>query len=427
MATRCFDSWFRLLLALAVLMALAACQRPAPPVAANAHAPKPKLVTDPVANGAISVAPLTSEPPHAKPAAPAARFDWAPMALGSGQAWISCTLDYSPQGDGARLVSLDRQSIRAALHDCVDHGVLRLRYKGRIAADFTALVERVAWTADALQIRKRVLDLDSPGGQVEDAIKAGDFIAESRWTLWVREDSSCHSACVLLLSGGDVRHIAGRVGIHRVIRMSSTATTRADLNAELRMVYDRVRDYLERNGTSTAVADLMKAVPNRSLRLLSDEELLRFGLDGVNSAQDDLDRLRLQRECGEDFVARRDAFARAFDNKCSARLDDLHDMNACGLALRTGFGFPDPACPAESPLSEFDLGQEEPALAKDAPRAAESKAAAEPAPTTQAPVVEPKAQEGVEPADPVETIDVDQEQATEPADQQGAQAPPDSM
>ena len=38
---------------------------------------------------------------------------------------------------------------------------------------------------------------------------------------------------------------------------------------------------------------------------------------GVNSAQDDLDRLRLQRECGEDFVARRDDFARAFDRQCS--------------------------------------------------------------------------------------------------------------
>jgi hypothetical protein len=432
MASRTFVSRFRLLLALALLLGLAACQRPATPV--GAHAPKPKLVTDPVSNGAISVGPLTPVPPHAKPAAPAARENWAPMALESGQAWISCTLDYSRQGDGARLVSMDRASIRAALDDCVDHGVLRLRYKGRIAADFTALVERVALTADALEIRKRVLDLDSAGGQVEDAINAGDFIAGSRWTLWVREDSICHSACVLLLSGGDVRHLAGRVGIHRVIRMSSTATTRGELNAELRIVYDRVRDYLERNGTSTAVADLMKAVPNRSLRLLSDEELLRFGLDGVNSAQDDLDRPRLQRECGEDFVARRDAFARAFDNKCSARLDDLHDMNACGLALRTGFGFPDPACPAESPLSEFDLGQEEPALAKDAPQAPMSKPSKEQAPPTQDEVVTAKGGEDATPVDPVETIDtidtsdaVDQDQATESADQQGAQAPPDSM
>jgi hypothetical protein len=105
----------------------------------------------------------------------------------------------------------------------------------------------------------------------------------------------------------------------------------------LHVVHQRVRDYLERNGSSVDVADLMMAVPNRSLRLLTDEELLRFGLDGVNPAQDDLDRLRLQRECGEDFVARRDAFARAFDRQCRARDDELAELNTCGLALRRQF------------------------------------------------------------------------------------------
>src|SRR5687768_2401276 len=242
---------------------------------------------------------------------------------------------------------------------CEDRGVLRLRYRGRIAADFAALVERVTRVADTLEIRKRVLDVDSAGGQVEDAIRAGDFIAASRWTIWVREDSICHSSCVFLLSAGDVRRIAGKVGIHRIIRMSSTATTRAELNAELRLVHGRVRDYLERNGTSVDVADLMMAVPNRSLRQLTDDELLRFGLDGVNPAQDDLDRLRLQRECGDDFVARRDSFARAFDRRCR-ELSDVDELNACGLALRKDFGFPDADCPAESPLSEFDLAQPDP-------------------------------------------------------------------
>ena len=182
----------------------------------------------------------------------------------------------------------------------------------------------------------------------------------------MREESICHSACVFLLSAGDVRRIAGDVGIHRLIRMSSTATTRAELNAELRMVYGRVRDYLERNGSSVDVADLMMAVPNRSLRMLSNDELLRFGLDGVNAAQDDLDRLRLQRECGDDFVSRRDAFARAFDRKCREHDSELDELNACGLALRGSFGFPDTDCPAESPLSEFDLAQAEPAEADEA-------------------------------------------------------------
>jgi hypothetical protein len=349
-------------LSLALLLAAAACQREAPRVEAK-KAPVPKEEVAAVENGAISVAPVSPEPP--RPAAASkdprtVKIDWSPVRLESGQAWVSCDLDYSRSGDGAPLPEIDRESLITALVGCADRGVLRLRYRGRIAADFAALVERVTRVADTLEIRKRVLDLDSAGGQVEDAIRAGDFIAASRWTIWVREDSLCHSACVFLLSAGDVRRIAGKVGIHRIIRMSSTASTRAELNAELRLVHGRVRDYLERNGTSVAVADLMMAVPNRSLRLLTDDELLRFGLDGVNPAQDDLDRLRLQRECGDDFVARRDAFARAFDRQCRTRVGELDELNACGLALRRNFGFPDAGCPAESPLSEFDLVQADP-------------------------------------------------------------------
>src|SRR5690606_32699300 len=134
-----------------------------------------------------------------------------------------------------------------------------------------------------------------------------------------------------------------------------TATTRRELNAELGAVYDRVRAYLARNGAAVAVADMMMVVPNRSLRMLTAEELQRYGLDGVNPAQDDLDRLRLMRKCGEDFVRRRDSFVRAFDSRCKAPETDLETLSECGLELRASYGFPDGSCPAESPLSEFDL------------------------------------------------------------------------
>jgi hypothetical protein len=381
---------FRLSFALAMLLLSVACDRHTTSAQPKVPVQAPKVETEALENGAISVAPITpGSAATGKGKARPGKTDWSPVELTSGQAWLSCQLDYAGQGDGDRLLAMDRKTLDAALGACVDRGVLRLRYHGHIAADFATLVERVARVADRLKIGKRVLDLDSVGGKVEDAIRAGDVIAESRWTIWVREDSACHSACVLLLSGGDVRHLAGRIGIHRIIRMSSTASTRGELNAELRVVYDRVRDYLERNGTSIAVADLMKAVPNRSLRLLTDDELLRFGLEGINSAQDDLDRLRLQRECGVDFVTRRDAFALAFDRQCGAVLKDIDDQNACGLALRARFGFPDASCPAESPLSEFDLGQAEP-----------EQPAKEPARAETAQVQEPTAQEktGQEPA-----------------------------
>ncbi|MHC9085117.1 COG3904 family protein [Luteimonas sp. RIT-PG2_3] len=334
---------------------LAACQpsEPVPVAAAVETVP----VDSPEDGGAVSTGPVADEP-HA-PTAPAAapvppQIDWSPLALPEGTTSISCELDYAAQGDGEPLLELSRERIAALLEPCRERGVLRLRYAGKITAEFTALIQRVADVADAMAINKRVLDLNSSGGLVEDAIKAGDLIAESRWTIWVREGAVCHSACVFVLGAGDVRMISGRVGIHRIIRMSSTASTRVELNKELRAVYERVRDYLERNGVATAVADLMMAVPNRNLRLLTSDELQLYGLDGINPAQDDLDRLRLMRKCGQDFVARRDAFVRAFDLRCKAPDTELETLNSCGLDLRKQFGFPDEACPAESPMSEFD-------------------------------------------------------------------------
>jgi hypothetical protein len=319
-------------------------------------------VASPEEGGAVSTAPVQveaadapasderSEPVPDEPEG----VDWSPMLLAPGDASVSCELDYVREGDGAPLLEFDREAITAALGECAERGVVRVRYAGKINAAFASMMQRVIHMADELDIDKRVLDINSSGGMVEDAIRTGDRIAESRWTVWVREDAVCHSACVFVLAAGDMRMVSGRIGIHRIIRMSSTASTRVELNRELRVVYDRVRDYLERNGAATAVADLMMAVPNRNLRLLTGDELALYGLDGINPAQDDLDRLRLMRQCGEDFVARRDAFVRAFDANCKSSNADLEALNACGLDLRKDYGFPDATCPAESPLSEFD-------------------------------------------------------------------------
>lgn len=326
-----------------------------------------QTVASPEEGGAVSRAPMPEDAVPAPAPAPAARTrapDWSPLELVSGQAWIDCALDYR-HGDGEPVVSADRENLRDLLEPCVEGNVLRLRWRGKIASDFTALVERVTRVADALGIGNRVLDLDSTGGQVEDAIRAGDWIGLHHWTLWVREDSVCHSACVFVLAGGDTRTLAGRVGIHRIIRLSSTATNREELNTELQAVYATVRAYLERNGASPLLADVMKTVPNRSLRLLTTEELRVYGLDGNNAAQDDLDRVRLLDKCGDDFMHRRDAWVRAFGERCRDETE-VHALNACGLELRRSYGFPDEACPAESPMAEFNALADVPPDAADA-------------------------------------------------------------
>lgn len=286
-----------------------------------------------------------------------AGIDWSSVRLEAGDAWIDCSSDYG-KGDGRPVLALDYIGLRDVMQECRSTGLVRLRYKGKVTTSFAALAERTGKVASDLGIGKRILDIDSAGGHVEAAIRAGDAIGENDWTIWVRDDSACHSACVLLLAAGDMRVVAGPVGIHRMIRVGSSASSRKELGDELRKVSDELRNYLERNGASAEVYDLMTTVPNRTLRVLTPDELERYGLSGANAVEDDLNRIRLARRCGNDFVRRRDAFRRAYDTQCMQPADeaaqDVVDINACGLALRTQYGFPDAQCPDESPMAELD-------------------------------------------------------------------------
>jgi membrane-bound ClpP family serine protease len=344
-------AWFVLV---STLLLLAACQKPpaepaeALPTTASAAAAE--------GGGAIISAPTAIAPPLDEDVLSGTK--WPPATLTSGKASISCSTDYVEVGDGQSLVDLGFLSVLDAMTPCREAGVVRLRYEGKVAADFADLVERVTAMAERMAIDKRILDIDSAGGQVEDAIRAGDTIANTHWTIWVREGGMCHSACVFILAAGDNRLVSGPVGIHRIIRLYSKATTRAELEQELRAVHDRIKGYFARNGADVAVADMMMTVPSSSLRLLTDEELRAYGLSGSNPVQDDLERIRLARKCGEPFVHRREAFLREFGLRCADNEDgssqDVEGMGDCGMELRKRYDFPDDKCPAESPLSEYD-------------------------------------------------------------------------
>ena len=284
-------------------------------------------------------------------------IDWSPERLEAGDAQIDCSADYG-KGDGRPVLSLTYVDLRQTMQDCRATGLVRLRYEGKVTASFAALAERVGKVATDLGIGKRILDINSAGGHVEAAIRAGDAIGENDWTIWVRDDSLCHSACVLLLAAGDMRVIAGPVGLHRMIRVGSSATSRKELGEELRKVSDELRSYLERNGASLEVYDLMTTVPNRTLRILDADDLERLSLSGANPVEDDLNRIRLARRCGGDFLRRRDAFRIAYENNCKQTAEgdeqDVDAMNTCGLDLRKRFGFPDETCPDDSPMAELD-------------------------------------------------------------------------
>jgi hypothetical protein len=336
----------RWLFLMVVCLGLAACQRAQPASRAGADV----VTLGNQGDTAVRHDRARTAPP---PADYLAGTHWPPARLHDGAAWVSCTDDYDAQGDGHPVESLDFLVLVDTLSPCRDTGLLRLRYRGNIGPGFTALVERVGAIARRMDIRDRILDIDSTGGEVEEAIRAGDVIAGSQWAIWVRERSVCHSACVLVLAAGDTRSIAGKVGIHRLIRQQSRATTRRELSAELQDITGQVRDYLARNGAASALADQMMTIPNRDLRVLTADELAGFGLSGTNAVQDDLDRITLMRQCGDDFVHRRDKFMRAFDSTCMKPGEGAEAMQACGHALEQRFGFPDAHCAGRGALDQY--------------------------------------------------------------------------
>lgn len=347
----------------AVLAMLAACSSPQAPVDEA-----PVTLGDNTVNPGPRVYRAAPQP---QPRDDLASTRWPPARVGSGHARVSCERE-DVADEPRTLDSLEFFSLVDALSPCQATGLVRLSYNGRVDAGFTALIERVSAMAERMDMPARILDIDSAGGHVEEAVKAGDALAAARWTLRIREDAVCHSACVLVLAAADMRDVEGKVGVHRLMRDRSSATSRAELNEELRQVNALVREYFERHGVALAVADLMMTVPNRRLRMLTPEELETYGLQGRNAAQDDLERIVARRECGAGFVRRRDEFQRRFEDTCAIDERRWEDVVRCGIELRAAYGFPDAKCPDATPLADAER-----VLTLAAERAARELASAE--------------------------------------------------
>lgn len=171
---------------LAVFFLLAGCQRESP---SNGTGALRNDKLDQSEGGAISSAPIVAAPASASlptwastTPPSSSEIDWSPLQLEHATLHVSCNLDYQ-RSDDVQLTDIGKESLRQALTTCAEQRLVRIRYRGRIDRGFVSVMERVTVTADQLGIEKRVLDLDSAGGQVEDAIRAGDFIGESHWTI----------------------------------------------------------------------------------------------------------------------------------------------------------------------------------------------------------------------------------------------------
>jgi hypothetical protein len=99
--------------------------------------------------------------------------------------------------------------------------ILVIQINGEITDDtvtgLESTVSRVRNTAESSQYTFTFLsvELNSPGGSVDAAMKIGRILRKEGPIVDVKKDALCLSACVLTLAGGATRGLDGTIGIHR--------------------------------------------------------------------------------------------------------------------------------------------------------------------------------------------------------------------
>lgn len=115
--------------------------------------------------------------------------------------------------------------------------------------------------------------LNSGGGDVEAAIKIGEFIRSKRLSTIVSSQSSCASACVLTLLGGVERTVVGDVGLHRPYINKYSGS-----EAESRSGYEKTNkiifSYLRKMNITESLLGAMNTIPPGEVKWITDYDQL---------------------------------------------------------------------------------------------------------------------------------------------------------
>lgn len=170
---------------------------------------------------------------------------------------------------------------------CNDTPPCMLILTGRIGPDDAVQFKRSLEKFGGKQ--NLVLNLDSEGGDITSAIEIGRLVR--RWQdPMVVVPSKCYSACVFVLAGGLNRVVWGKVGIHRPSNSTIDSRTYEGTQKTFRALEQSAKSFLKDMNVPTSLYDEMMSVPPQKLRLLTEQELARFGIGQSDPAyQDNID------------------------------------------------------------------------------------------------------------------------------------------
>lgn len=165
------------------------------------------------------------------------------------------------------------------------------------------------------------LSLDSPGGDVAEALETANFIRHKQYTrviATVPKNADCFSSCVFLLAGSYKRLVLGRVGIHRPY---FTAQRARELGySDTKKAYDDIGGKLTMfvraaNLSDKLVLDMWQT-PSHRVKILTDTELQEYGLLDDDAVLVELENAKIREACGNDAPAYREDFEQNVFSPC---------------------------------------------------------------------------------------------------------------
>lgn len=131
--------------------------------------------------------------------------------------------------------------------------------------------------------------LDSPGGDISEAIKIGQLVRYLQTMVMVKKNKTCSSACFFIYLGGATRLASGSiygqplpmdlavgyVGLHRPYLASPSSS---DESVELQAnVMRKIRVYLDANLVPSRLIDTMMSRPSNDIYWLTDRDIEDLG------------------------------------------------------------------------------------------------------------------------------------------------------
>lgn len=166
------------------------------------------------------------------------------------------------------------------------------------------------------------LYLDSPGGDVREAMAIGRWVRKIGMTTLVFPTSRCYSSCVYILAAGLHKTVAGQVGIHRPYL---TATPTGGVDATMKVALRSSQDYFAAMNLPSQLADTMFSIPPDRLVVLDQESLALYRLDQTDLGHQealDLKNAAFYGLTRQEYMVRKRRYEQLRDRMC----DKLRDL-----------------------------------------------------------------------------------------------------